>query len=201
MQALIDECARSDSPAEISLVISNVESAAGLERAAEAGIATLVIDHRAYDGREEFEVAMIAALEEAGVELVCLAGFMRLLTEKFVTRWHDRLINIHPSLLPAYRGLDTHERAIRDGVRFGGCTVHFVRPEMDVGPIIIQAAVPIRDGDSADDLAARVLSAEHRCYPWALRQIAEGLVTIEDEIVRIAGSAPPDDLFLNPSDR
>ncbi|MHA1108228.1 MAG: phosphoribosylglycinamide formyltransferase, partial [Alphaproteobacteria bacterium] len=143
LQALIDECARSDSVAEIALVISNVADAAGLARAADAGIATAVIDHRGFPDRGSFEDALHDRLAGAAIELVCLAGFMRLLTEGFVARWHDRLINIHPSLLPAYKGLDTHARVLADGQDFTGCTVHFVRPAMDDGPIIVQARVPV----------------------------------------------------------
>ena len=143
---------------------------------------------------------MTAMLEQAGTELVCLAGFMRLLTPDFVERWRDRLINIHPSLLPAYPGLATHARALADGVKFTGCTVHYVRAEMDRGPILVQAAVPVQDGDDADALAARVLAAEHRCYPLALRLIAEGKVRIDDGQCRIDGAAAPADAILNPGE-
>lgn len=198
LQALIEECASSDAAAEIVLVLSNVAEAGGLARARSAGIATKVIDHRPFDDRESFETEMTACLEQAGVELICLAGFMRLLTAGFVDRWRDRLINIHPSLLPAYKGLDTHARAIADGVRFAGCTVHFVRAEMDSGPIIVQAAVPVLATDNADSLAARVLVAEHRCYPLALRLIAEGRITIKTERVLIDGATAPDIFQINP---
>jgi phosphoribosylglycinamide formyltransferase-1 len=200
LQALIDACAASRAPAEIVLVMSNVPGAPGLDRARAAGIATETIDHCDFRDRESFEDRVTSALVKAGAQLVCLAGFMRLLTPGFVERWRDRLINIHPSLLPAYRGLDTHARAIADGVRFAGCTVHFVRPEMDAGPIIVQAAVPIRDDDDATSLAARVLVAEHRCYPLALRLIAEGRIRIENEKVLIDGGFRPVATVLNPDD-
>jgi len=173
LQALIDACARPDFLAEIVLVVSNVPGAAGLERAARAGIPTKTIDHRAFQGREPFEDALDAALSAARVELVCLAGFMRILTTPFVQRWHGKLINIHPSLLPKYPGLDTHARAIAAGEAFAGCTVHYVAPEVDAGPVIVQASVRIRPDDTAATLAARVLKVEHRCYPLALQLIAE----------------------------
>ena len=198
LQALIDGCAVADFPAQIGLVISNVAGAAGLDRAQEAGIATDVIDHRDYIDREGFEAALDRALTAAGIELICLAGFMRLLTPGFVDRWKDRLINIHPSLLPAYKGLDTHARVLADGVRFTGCTVHFVRAKMDHGPIIIQAAVPVHRDDDEDTLDARVLAAEHLCYPRALRLIAEGKLEITDEIVTITGIDSPDTVLINP---
>ncbi len=197
LQALIEECTRADAEAEIVLVISNVAGAAGLTRAANAGIATEVIDHKAYESRESFEDALHHCLVGAGIELVCLAGFMRLLTEGFVRRWRDRLINIHPSLLPDYKGLDTHARVLADGVKATGCTVHFVRPAMDDGPIIVQARVPVMPGDDEDRLAARVLTAEHRCYPMALRLIAEGRVSVVNEQVAIDGAPAPAGLQLD----
>jgi len=200
MQALLDACADPAAPAEIVLVISNVPGARGLDRAARAGVPTEVVDHKQYAGREAFERALTERLERAGVGLVCLAGFMRLLTPWFVGRWRDRLINIHPSLLPAYKGLDTHARALADGVRFTGCTVHFVRPDMDAGPIIVQAAVPVRPGDDADSLAARVLAAEHRCYPLALALVAAGRARVVDERVVIDGADAPDAVLINPPD-
>ena len=200
LQALIDDCARPGSPAEIALVVSNVPGAAGLDRAVAADIPTLTTDHGKFSGRETFERQLTHDLTAAGIELICLAGFMRLLTEGFVAHWRDRLINIHPSLLPSYKGLDTHARALADGVRFTGCTVHYVRPEMDEGPIIVQAAVPVHDDDTEDTLAARVLGAEHRCYPLALRLIAEGRATPVDGRVSIKGGLPPSDILLNPSE-
>jgi phosphoribosylglycinamide formyltransferase 1 len=198
LQALIAACAAPDFPAEIALVVSNQADAKGLDHAAAGGIARAIVPHRDHPSRAAFEAAIDGALAAHGIELVCLAGFMRLLTREFVTRWHDRLVNIHPSLLPAFRGLDTHERALAAGVRFAGCTVHFVRAEMDEGPIIVQAAVPVLPGDNAELLAARVLAAEHRAYPLALRLIAEGRVSVRGERVEIAGSFAAPETALNP---
>ncbi len=187
LQSLIDACAQPDYPAEIGLVISNRADAAGLARAQRAGIPTRVVDHRGFSDRQSFERALDEAVTAARCGLVCLAGFMRLLTAWFVGRWHDRLINVHPSLLPAYKGLDTHARVLADGVRITGCTVHFVRPAMDAGPIIAQAAVAVLPDDDAGRLAARVLESEHRCYPLAVRLIAEGRLAVHRERVVIAG--------------
>ena len=198
LQALIDACAAPDYPAEIVLVLSNKAGAAGLARAAEAGIPTQVLSHRDFPDRERFDAALTATMEAAGAELVCLAGFMRLLGAAFVTHWHDRLINIHPSLLPAFRGLDTHERALAAGVRFTGCTVHFVRPEMDDGPILVQAVVPVRPDDTPDSLAARVLSVEHQCYQAAVRMIAEGRARVVEGRVLVDGAGVPETMLLNP---
>ena len=193
MSALIAAAGAADFPADIRLVLSNRPNAGGLAKAAEAGIATAVIDHKDYPSREAFDKAVTAKLEEAGVEFVCLAGFMRLLTPWFVERWRDRLINIHPSLLPSFKGLDTHERALEAGVKVHGCSVHFVRSDVDSGPIIAQAAVAVLDEDDADSLAARVLEQEHVIYPLALRLVASGRVRVIDERVEIggAGDAPP----------
>ena len=201
LEALIKACAAEGFPAEIRLVLSNRADAAGLKHARRAGIAVGVIAHRDFARREEFDAALDAALLGAGIELVCLAGFMRILGAEFVTRWRDRLVNIHPSLLPAFRGLDTHARALAAGVRIAGCTVHYVRPEMDEGPIIVQAAVPVLPGDDAERLAARVLAAEHRAYPLALRLIAEGRVRVVDERAVIdADGGPAPAILLNPPD-
>ncbi len=200
MQALIDYCAKADAAAEIALVLSNVPNAPGLDRATEANIPSLTIDHKAYDDRETFEDAITKALEDANIQLVCLAGFMRLLTKTFVEHWRDRLINIHPSLLPAFKGLDTHERALAEGVRFTGCTVHYVRTEMDAGPIIVQAAIPILPDDDPESLAIRVLVAEHRCYPYTLSLIANNKTEIIDEKVVIKDATAPGIAFLNPTD-
>ena len=178
LQALLDACAEPTFPAEIVLVISNKAAAPGLELAARAGVPSQVIARRDYADRTACDAAMTAALEAAGVELVCLAGFMRLLSEAFVAQWHDRSINIHPSLLPLFPGLDTHARALQAGVEQHGCTVHFLRFEMDSGPIIGQATVPVLPGDDAEALAARVLEAEHRLYPHCLRLMAEGRVGV-----------------------
>jgi phosphoribosylglycinamide formyltransferase-1 len=197
LQALIDACADPDFPAEVVLVISNNVRAQGLERAHAAGIATKVVDHRGFGDREAFDAALDTALRRGGAEFICLAGFMRLLTPGFVEWWRDRIINIHPSLLPAFKGLHSHERALEAGVRLSGCTVHFVRAEMDDGPIIVQAAVPVHPGDDAERLAARVLAVEHRAYKLALRLVAEGRVRVADEIVQIDGAAP-DAVLINP---
>lgn len=191
LQALIDACAQPGFPAEIALVLSNKADAYGLERARNSGIATAVVSHRDHPGdKPAFEAAMDAALRAAGVELVCLAGFMRILSPWFVERWQDRLINIHPSLLPSFKGLDTHERAIAAGVRVHGCTVHYVRPAMDEGPIIVQAAVPVLSADEPHDLAERVLAQEHRIYPLAVRLIAEGRARVDGERVVVEGHVP-----------
>lgn len=198
LQALIDACRDAAYPAEIVIVISNEADALGLERAKAAGIATRIIPHRDFPDRPAFEAALTAAIETSGAGLVCLAGFMRILTDGFANRWRDKLVNIHPSLLPAFKGLDTHARAIAAGVRIAGCTVHFVRPAMDEGPIIAQAAVPVLPGDDAAILAARVLAQEHVIFPVAVRLIAEGRVKIVGERVEIAGVSAHRDVLVNP---
>lgn len=198
LQALIEATRERDYPAEICTVISNVPGVAGLARAEEAGLATQTIDHRLFEGRAPFEDAVHDALIAAGAELVCLAGFMRLLTENFLKRWTDRVINIHPSLLPAFRGLHVHERVIAYGARFSGCTVHFVRPAMDDGPIIVQAAIPVHRDDEPDRLATRVLAEEHRILPLAVRWIAERRVRIVGDRVEIDNAPPPEGALINP---
>lgn len=199
MVSLIEAARAPDYPAEIVLVISNRPEAAGLERARAAAIPTLVIDHKQFATRMAFEAKLHAALLDARIDLLCNAGFMRMLTGGFVDRWRDRQLNIHPSLLPSFPGLDTHQRALDEGVRIHGCTVHFVRLEMDTGPIVAQAAVPVLPGDTADSLGARVLAAEHRLYPHALRLVASGAARVVGEA--IAGelpAAPPATLFSPP---
>ncbi|MFO1127667.1 MAG: phosphoribosylglycinamide formyltransferase [Rhodospirillales bacterium] len=198
LQALIDACAGPAFPATIALVVSNEAGAFGLARARDAGIATAVFDHRAFPDRPAFDQAVGAVLADAGVDLVCLAGFMRLLSEDFVRTWWDRLVNIHPSLLPAFRGLHVHRRVLAYGARITGCTVHFVRPAMDDGPIIVQAAVAVHAADDEDRLAARVLAEEHRIYPLAVRLFAEGRLTIDGNRVLIADPCNPDRALLNP---
>jgi phosphoribosylglycinamide formyltransferase 1 len=198
LAALIGACARPDAPAEIALVVSNRPNAAGLQHAATAGIAAEVIDHQRFRAREEFDRAVNAALEASGVGLACLAGFMRLLSPWFTERWRDRLLNIHPSLLPAFPGLDTHRRALAAGVRFSGCTVHFVRAALDAGPIIVQGVVPVWPEDTPDALAARVLQAEHRCYPLALDLVASGRTRVEGERVLIDGAKAAEGIVINP---
>lgn len=199
MEALLAACAQADYPASAAVVICNRPDAKGLKTAGDAGIATEVVDHKDYDSRESFEDALDTVIRSYEPDLLCLAGFMRILTSSFITRWPDKIVNIHPSLLPAYRGLDTHARVIADGVRFTGCTVHFVRPEMDSGPIIAQAAIPVRQDDTPDALAARVLSFEHRIFPLAVKLIAQGKLEIADELVRIDGEPLSLEGMINPS--
>ena len=198
LQALIDASASPDYPAEIALVISNVPDAKGLERCQQPNIATAGIDHKDFDDPESFEAELDKTLRAQGVDLVCLAGFMRLFTDAFVKRWRDQLINIHPSLLPAFKGLNVHERAVEAGVRIAGCTVHYVRSAMDDGPIIVQAAVPVHPGDDADTLAARILGQEHRIYPLAISLIAAGRVRVAGERVLIDGVRLPEGALINP---
>jgi phosphoribosylglycinamide formyltransferase 1 len=189
MAALIEAAQAPDYPAEVALVISNCADAAGLRTAQASGIATSVVEHSRYGtDREAFERDVQAVLDAHGIDLVCLAGFMRLLTPWFVQRWENRLLNIHPSLLPAFTGLDTHARALQAGVRIHGASVHFVTTELDGGPIIAQAAVPVLDTDTPDTLAARVLAAEHRIYPLALRLVAEERVRIVNRRCFIDGA-------------
>ncbi len=199
LQSLIDACAAPDFPAEIVIVVSNEPNAAGLDRARAADILATVIDHHDYATREAFDEALSEAVRAAGAELVCLAGFMRLVTEAFLHDWRDRLINIHPSLLPAFGGLNTHARAITAGVRFTGCTIHFVRAEMDAGPIIVQAVVPVLADDTPDSLAERVLVAEHQAYPLAIRLIGEGRVRVVNEVAHIDGIRSPREVLMNPT--
>lgn len=199
LQALIDACADAEFPAEIAVVISNKADAYGLERARQAGIATAVVDHKNFSSREEFESALDAAIRAHDVDLVCLAGFMRILTAGFVNGWAGKMINIHPSLLPSFKGLHTHERTIEAGVRITGCTVHFVRPEMDDGPIIIQAAVPVFPADDAESLADRVLQQEHVIYPEALRLIALGRVAVQGDVAIITDMDTSDRALVNPA--
>ncbi|MFG1477089.1 phosphoribosylglycinamide formyltransferase [Xanthobacter sp. V4C-4] len=188
MAALVRAAAAPGFPAEIALVLSNRADAAGLDFAKDHGIPTQVLSHKGFADRQAFDAALDGVLEAAGIEIVCLAGFMRLLTPWLVERWRDRMINVHPSLLPAFKGLHTHERALELGARVHGCTVHFVRAEMDEGPIILQAVVPIEAGDTADVLAARVLTQEHVIYPKGLELLAAGRLTVADERVDIAGA-------------
>jgi phosphoribosylglycinamide formyltransferase 1 len=179
MASLIEAARDPAYPAEITLVVSNSPDAAGLDRARTDGIETAVVDHTSFGkDREAFERALEGVLDAHRIDIVCLAGFMRLLTPWLVRRWEGRMLNIHPALLPAFKGLDTHERALAAGVKQHGATVHFVTAEMDAGPIIAQATVPVHDGDTADALAARVLAEEHRLYPAALKLVAEGRVAV-----------------------
>jgi phosphoribosylglycinamide formyltransferase-1 len=182
MVALIEAAKDPNYPAEIALVVSNNPNALGLNRAREAGITTAAIDHRPFaKDRAGFEAALQSVLDAHGIELICLAGFMRLLTPEFVSAWLGRMINIHPALLPAFKGLDTHARALAAGAKTHGATVHFVVPEMDSGPIIAQASVPVLADDTPETLAARVIAVEHKIYPAALRAVAEGRTRVEQE--------------------
>jgi formyltetrahydrofolate-dependent phosphoribosylglycinamide formyltransferase len=180
MAALVEAAASSDFPAEIVGVISDKANAPGLQFASSRGIATRVIARGDFADKAAHDASIDAALAGFGAEIVCLAGYMRLFTTPFVEKWQGRMINIHPALLPAFKGLDTHNRALSTGMRIHGCTVHFVTPEMDDGPIIAQSAVPVLLGDTADKLAARVLKAEHHLYPLALRLVAEGKAAMKD---------------------
>jgi phosphoribosylglycinamide formyltransferase 1 len=200
MAALIEAAMAKDYPAEIALVLSNRADAAGLNVARAAGIATAVVDHKPFGkDRVAFDAAMQAQLAQHRIDIVCLAGFMRLLTADFVSRWQGRMLNIHPALLPAFKGLDTHKRALEAGVKLHGATVHFVVPAMDSGPIVMQGAVAVRDEDSEESLSARVLTVEHRIYPQALRLVAEGRVRIEGGRCLIDGKSVPDAAHLAPS--
>ena len=181
LQALLDACADPDFPARIVCVLSNNADAFGLQRAADAGVPTTVVSHKDYPNRKTFDAAVNDALGKFDVEFLCLAGFMRILDGQFVARWRDRMINIHPSLLPSFPGLDTHQRALDMGVKVAGCTVHFVRADADTGPIIAQAAVPLLPDDDAETLAARILVEEHDIYPRALRLCAEGRVSMKGD--------------------
>ncbi|MFA6022286.1 MAG: phosphoribosylglycinamide formyltransferase, partial [Rhodospirillales bacterium] len=197
LQALLDACADPAFPAEIVLVISNVANAYALERATKAGVASLTLSHKSFASREDFDTAMDAHLRDAGVEIVCLAGFMRLLSAGFVQSWDKRMINIHPSLLPSFKGLHTHARALEAGVKLHGCTVHLVTPDLDDGPIIVQAAVPVLADDTEDSLAARVLEQEHKAYPLALRLIAEGRVGVDGNRAKV--ESPSFGALVNPT--
>jgi phosphoribosylglycinamide formyltransferase 1 len=199
LQALIDRAADASLGAEIALVLSNNPQAGALERASRACIPTRCIDHRNFAGREAFDRAVVAVLREAGVELVVLAGFMRILTPTFIDAFPGRIMNIHPALLPAFPGLHVQRQALEYGARFAGCTVHFVDGGVDTGPIIIQAVVPIHDDDTEETLTARILAQEHRIYPEAIRLFAAGRLQLEGRRVRILPPAPqPQGVLVNP---
>ena len=187
MAALIEAAKAPDYPAEIAVVVSNVAGAPGLKIAQDAGVATAAIPHKGFPDRESFDRVVSAELEKYGVGLVALAGFMRIQSPWFPAHWKDRIINIHPSLLPAFPGLKVQQQAIDAGVRVSGCTVHFVTPELDSGPIIAQAAVPVLPDDTADTLAARILRQEHRLYPTVVRWFAEGRIGLTNGKVEVAG--------------
>lgn len=198
MAALIEAARAPDYPAEIVAVISNRPDAAGLERARAAGIKAVVIDHKGFGTREAFDGAVEEALLTDGIDLVCHAGFMRIQSDAFATRWVGRQLNIHPSLLPAFRGLKPQQQALDAGVRISGCTVHFVTPELDAGPIVAQAAVPVLPGDTADTLAARILTAEHRLYPLALQLVAGSKAHLQDGKVVLQAAINPLRFLLSP---
>ncbi len=191
LAALIDAARDDDYPVEIALVLSNKADAYGLIRAADAGIQTAFVDHRAYDSREAFEDAITVVLSEQSIDIICLAGFMRILTAGFVSTYEGRMINVHPSLLPDYKGLQTHSRVLEAGERYHGCSVHFVQAELDGGPVILQARIPVLEDDTPDSLAGRVLVQEHRIYPAALSMLGAGAVTFAEPDVVISGRDAP----------
>jgi len=201
MAALIEAAKAKDYPAEIALVMSNRPEAGGLLVARAAGIATETVDHTKFGGdRNRFEHEIQSLLEKYRIEIICLAGFMRLLTADFLERWQWRILNIHPALLPDFKGLDTHKRVIDAGVKIHGATVHFVVPELDSGPVIAQGAINVRPGDSEEALAVRVLKVEHRIYPLALKLVAEGRVQIKNNHTLIDGVPVPNVADLAPTD-
>ena len=199
MAALIDAARAPDYPAEIAVVVSNVASAAGLKTAQEAGVPTAVVPHKEFPDRESFDRVVSAELEKHGVRLVALAGFMRIQSPWFPTHWKDRIVNIHPSLLPSFPGLRVQQQAIDAGSRISGCTVHFVTADLDAGPIIAQAAVPVLPEDTADTLAARILRQEHRLYPMAVRWFAEGRLSVAGSRVAVAGVPQGATLLFSPA--
>jgi phosphoribosylglycinamide formyltransferase-1 len=202
MQALIEAAKAPDYPAEITLVISNRPKAKGIEFAEENNIPVQIIDHKSFETRDEFDNALNETLLAANIELLCNAGFKRLLGKDFVEKWRNKQLNIHPSLLPAFKGLNTHERALETDVKIAGCTVHFVRFEMDEGPIIAQAAVPVLQGDTPETLGARVLKAEHQIYPEALRKVASGELKIAGErLVETSNQSEQEALFSPPIEK
>ena len=201
MASLIDAVADGSLPVRVAAVLANRPAAPGLEFAAARGIPTRVVDHTQYPGRDAFDAALAEAIDAWAPDLVVLAGFMRILSDGFVAHYAGRLINIHPSLLPAFPGLHTHQRALDEGVRIHGCTVHFVTPALDHGPIIAQAAVPVLDGDDAASLAARVLAQEHRVYPLAVRWFAEGRLRLVDGRVELAAGQDADGCLISPAFR
>lgn len=199
LAALLAATALPSSAARIELVLANRGEAAGLHLARSAGVATEVVDHRAFARRESFDRAVHEQLQRGGIELVCLAGFMRILGPAMVAAWQGRMLNVHPSLLPAFPGLDTHRRALEAGVRFHGCTIHVVTAELDAGPIVVQGVVPVGPDDTEDELAARVLMLEHQCYPLALQLLASGRARLVGARVVIDGARAPATVLINPT--
>jgi phosphoribosylglycinamide formyltransferase-1 len=199
MAALIRAAATQDYPAQIAVVIANRADAQGLEKAQASGVPTLVIESKSFGkDRAAFETALQAALDQYGVDLICLGGFMRLFTAEFVQRWYGRMLNIHPSLLPSFPGLDPHGQALRAGVKISGATVHFVIPQTDAGPILMQGAVAVSDHDTAETLSERILEIEHRIYPAALRLLASGQVRLDGEICRTVVGAGAGNSLISP---
>jgi len=198
LQALIEACATPGYPAEIVLVLSNVAEVEGLVRAERARIPAATIPHKAFATREDFDARIDTALRDAQIEFICLAGFMRIFSDAFVRNWAGRMINIHPSLLPAFKGLDVHRRVLEAGVRISGCTVHFVVPELDSGPIIAQAAVPVLPNDTEETLAARTLAAEHKLYPLGLKLLAGGKVRLEADAAEFADMTAAEGVLFSP---
>jgi phosphoribosylglycinamide formyltransferase-1 len=200
MAALIDAAAAKDFPAEIAVVISNRADADGLGKASASGVPAITIESKPFgNDRAAFEAVLESALNEYKIDLICLAGFMRLFTAGFVQRWYGRMLNIHPSLLPSFPGLEPHAQALRAGVKISGATVHFVIPETDAGPILMQGAIAVRDDDTPDTLARRILGLEHRIYPEALRLVARGIIRLEGDVCKTAGSAGSDDSLVSPA--
>ena len=200
MATLIRAAAGEDFPAEIAVVISNRADAGGLEKARASGIPTATIESKPFGkDRAAFEAVLQSALDQHRIDLICLGGFMRLFTAEFVQRWYGRMLNIHPSLLPAFPGLDPHGQALAAGVKISGATVHFVIPETDAGPILMQGAVAVCDDDTADTLSARILEIEHRIYPDALRLVASGRIRLEGDICRVDGSTGLNDTLISPA--
>ena len=199
LQALLDACAGSDFPAQVAIVLSNVPTAFALERARKAGVATEVLEHKSFADRDAFDAELVQRLRRHGVEIVCLAGFMRLLGTRFLEAFPGRVLNIHPALLPAFPGLHAPRQALKHGVKIAGCTVHFVDPGLDSGPIIVQAAVPVLPDDDEQKLAARILTEEHRIYPLAIRWLCEGRLSVHERTVRIdAEPLTEDHMLRNP---
>src|ERR1700732_3272111 len=200
MAALIEAARAADFPAEIAVVISNRADAGGLEKARASGVAALAIESKPFGrDRAAFEAALQSALDQHKVDLICLGGFMRLFTAEFVQRWHGRMLNIHPSLLPSFPGLEPQAQALRAGVKISGATVHFVTPETDAGPILMQGAVAVLDDDTAETLAARILEVEHRIYPAALRLLASGQIRLEGELCKTTGNAASGGSLISPA--
>ncbi len=199
MQALIKAAKAPEYPAEIALVISNRPAAKGLELARGANIPAIAIDHKQFASRDAFDDALNQALKDAEIDLICMAGFMRLLGKAFINEWHNRQINIHPSLLPAFKGLNTHQRAIEQGVKIAGCTVHYVRHDMDAGPIIAQAPVPVKPDDTSQTLKTRVQKAEHILYPKALKAIAEGSIKISGDNLSFSDTFKEQSALFSPT--